>query len=766
MRAGRATSGFSPKVPSPPQNPEPRKARHRFHASVSLLLFFMAIGAVCAGEKQSRNSSPFPSLDGGPESYAKPVEEALKGLARAIGAFQGGQYGAAMEFLPGEEAARRTSLGDYFLYYRGRSNLALERTSEALDSFRALQRSFPSSSLLSDSLYNESQALLKLHNAQSARAVLANPSLPRNAQTFFWQARAEEEARENGKAVELYLRIYTDFATAPQSAQAQERLQVLAPKSISGSAGYRTLLQRADTLLAAGMNKEARLLLSKLSRAAAPDRSAADRRLVLLGAAETNLGKAATVLPYLSKVGNSDPALHAHALYLISTCRRRLKNETAFLQTRDEAVRLYPESPYTERILYSIATYYDVADRSAEARNAYQRLADSFPKGPNAERALWKIALYDYIDKNYEAAWSGFWKYLQAYPTPRSAGAPLFWMGRSCERRGDSAGAALLYRRAAAISKIGYYGRLSAQAESALSRTESGRQPTTLNFQMVAQAVDTIQPSDASIPNPSGVAEQVIERAHQLIFAGLSDLAQSELRWGIRQYPQEKALSLCLSQLYASRDEYDMVFTTLRRAFPDYDARAIEEFPEELWRMLFPFEHWSVVSSQSQKSNVDPNLVLGLIRQESAFNENARSRANARGLMQILPSTGRTLAKQSGVRYTSTRLYRPETNIILGIQHLAAMLRQFGGREELALAAYNAGDSRVEQWMSRFGDVDLAEFVERIPFAETRSYVKQVLTNKAYYAALKPVLSDSTELGKPREREQPRTTPTRTAAKK
>ena len=129
-------------------------------------------------------------------------------------------------------------------------------------------------------------------------------------------------------------------------------------------------------------------------------------------------------------------------------------------------------------------------------------------------------------------------------------------------------------------------------------------------------------------------------------------------------------------------------------------------------------------------------LALGLIRQESAFNENARSKANARGLMQILPSTGRKVARQIKItRYNSQKLFQAETNIILGTRYFAFFLQQYG-KPELALAAYNAGDSRVKRWLKEWGDLDMAEFVEQIPFAETRGYVKQVLSNRARYDVL------------------------------
>lgn len=105
--------------------------------------------------------------------------------------------------------------------------------------------------------------------------------------------------------------------------------------------------------------------------------------------------------------------------------------------------------------------------------------------------------------------------------------------------------------------------------------------------------------------------------------------------------------------------------------------------------------------------------------------------------MQVLPSTGRKVARQAGMaRYEVKKLYRAETNIALGTHYLASLLRHYDGNEELALAAYDAGDARVDRWMRELGTADMAEFVERIPFNETRSYVKQVLTNKAHYGLL------------------------------
>jgi len=104
--------------------------------------------------------------------------------------------------------------------------------------------------------------------------------------------------------------------------------------------------------------------------------------------------------------------------------------------------------------------------------------------------------------------------------------------------------------------------------------------------------------------------------------------------------------------------------------------------------------------------------------------------------MQILPATASRLARQARIpRYNSTKLTQPETNIVLGTRYLATLVRRYG-RIELALAAYNAGETRVDLWLKEFGNVDMPEFVEKIPFSETRGYIKQVISNRALYGLL------------------------------
>jgi soluble lytic murein transglycosylase len=156
------------------------------------------------------------------------------------------------------------------------------------------------------------------------------------------------------------------------------------------------------------------------------------------------------------------------------------------------------------------------------------------------------------------------------------------------------------------------------------------------------------------------------------------------------------------------------------------------------YRLYFPVLERETLIASAKKNGLDPVLVASLIRQESSFNPRATSPAGARGLMQLMPSVGESLAGGQGIApWSAELLYDPATNIKLGTVHLSALVSKYKDPVRV-LAAYNAGESRVEKWSTKAGAADPEVFTERIPFVETRDYVRIVLRNRAYYQALYP----------------------------
>jgi soluble lytic murein transglycosylase len=181
----------------------------------------------------------------------------------------------------------------------------------------------------------------------------------------------------------------------------------------------------------------------------------------------------------------------------------------------------------------------------------------------------------------------------------------------------------------------------------------------------------------------------------------------------------------------------------VKKLAPNPAEYEFSTLPKEVWSLLYPKPYWDLVRRQARASRLDPYLVMGLIRQESTFNPGAISSANARGLMQLLPGTAARVAHRK--RGVGGRIYDPAYNIRLGCAYFAGLLKMFGDSVEQALAAYNAGDSRVTAWLNQRQYSEPAEFAETIPFRETRLYVqavlrdaevyRQLLTGKAQFAA-------------------------------
>ncbi|MDI6732280.1 MAG: transglycosylase SLT domain-containing protein, partial [Candidatus Margulisbacteria bacterium] len=160
---------------------------------------------------------------------------------------------------------------------------------------------------------------------------------------------------------------------------------------------------------------------------------------------------------------------------------------------------------------------------------------------------------------------------------------------------------------------------------------------------------------------------------------------------------------------------------------------------DPLWRKEYPREYFVLVSYKSDVNDIDPYLTLAVIREESRFKPSARSRSNARGLMQIIPSTGRAIAKDLKMKkFRTAKLHDPTTNIDMGTYYLSNLIGRFDGNVYLALAGYNGGPNRIKKYIKTWynGDqeqLDIDEFIESIPVRETRLYVQKVMESYFNY---------------------------------
>jgi soluble lytic murein transglycosylase len=303
------------------------------------------------------------------------------------------------------------------------------------------------------------------------------------------------------------------------------------------------------------------------------------------------------------------------------------------------------------------------------------------------------------------------------------------------ERSGDVAGARACYQKLAAAFENHYYAMLARER----LKTATPATPTAASAAAsgeIAQFVAGIRFSaPAPVATETAAATQTrIERSRLLRAAGLTDLADAELRFGMRTDGQPALLAMELAE---SAEAPHQAMRIMKSTSPEYLNLPVPAAPRKFWELLFPLPYRADVLRNAQQRDLDPYLLAGLIRQESEFNPQAVSRAKAYGLTQIRPATGRQFARTAGVSKVTARvLYQPAANLKIGSSILRSMLDRQGGKLEQTLAAYNAGPHRVVEWMAWSTYREPAEFVESIPFTETRDYVQAVLRNAEMYRRL------------------------------
>jgi soluble lytic murein transglycosylase len=290
-----------------------------------------------------------------------------------------------------------------------------------------------------------------------------------------------------------------------------------------------------------------------------------------------------------------------------------------------------------------------------------------------------------------------------------------YWAARARAARGDADGAAALYREVRAREPLSYYALQSAE------RLRQPYWPIPLrddSSTVDAEAVRTVA--------------RWMYAVDLLRAAGLEDEAAAEVARRVREAGDDRAL---LYPLAESINERGYTSQGIRIALALQQKK--EPVSARFLRILYPLPYRGIIEGEARARGLEPALVAAMIRQESWFNATAVSGPGARGLMQVMPETGRGVAGGMGIQqWNADLLFNPEINVALGTRFLADQMRAYDGSLPSVFAAYNAGPGRIRTW-SRFPEYrDEELFTERIPFTETRDYVKILTRNMALYRGL------------------------------
>jgi len=616
------------------------------------------------------------------------------------------------------------ALSDYTDFLAAKANFEAGNPSAAEALLHGFAGRYPDSIFAGQAPELEAEVLVAMNDATGAQRVLtAAAGTPGANRPGFElaQGKVAYTLGQTSEAERIFKHLLLSHPLSSEAEFARAKLTAMGAESTLTTAELRSL---GDAYYNGGHYEAASEQYHALARAAGLDGTAHNGFAVAAAACDLKLKRLTTA--QAEALPDTPDENGARRLYLLMELARNHDDhaEQQRIVTRMESS--FAQSPWLAEALYSSGNMYLLSRDYVQAVQYYSYLATHFPNYKNASAVHWRAAWLSYRLGLYADAARLCDDQIRLYPSAKETAAALYWRGRLYEsQQSQPSMAAANYRTVLRLYPHFFYAQMARQRLTAL-----GNLPP-----LAAPQLDQMQPAtQPQLDDNFPIDSPHLAKAKLLANAGLNDYIAQE----IAADPDSASWSaLAEAQIYASYGETFRAMRALKRALPTAASQPIRSVPLAYWRILFPEPYWATIQSESAKNNLDPYLVASLIRQESEFNPSAVSHANAYGLMQMLPSVGRAMARQEGMDHFDTfQLLDPETNIRLGTRYLRETMNKFGGVPEYALAAYNAGDERVSTWQAAGPYRGMDEFVESIPFTETRDYVQGILRNEEIYRAI------------------------------
>lgn len=620
---------------------------------------------------------------------------------------------------------------------RARSLFHAGRGDEALEVLAAIAE---------DTSSTRGWAALELANAAAesgavefTRRVLRWVDRPHASRTWELLPRAHLSAGDTAAALDAYLSVARAGEDGPVAVRAWVRagdLRLRRGDTATAARAYRAALDRdsgsaeaAWGVVETGAIDTPEIALRAFRALGGSDREAAaleavERFAELSGSAEglsptlrlararllVAEGRPAEAIVDLRELASSaDGEVAAEALVLWARARRRQGRWGDARRIQDRLVEEQPSSAEAVDVVFHRADdRHDRGDLSGAAAG-YRRAIEMAPALNRAGEARMRLGQVHLTRGELVDAAEVFEGYLAAFPRGRRWEEATYWAAWSRAVDGDPEAARAHTDRLMREQPLSYY--------------------TVLAGRLLGEAFGPQLPPGAPAPRLPWL-EAEMERVEMLREAGLEEAVEARIQALIARVAESDEQLLRLSLELGGRgftlQGIRLGWELRRRGHP---------WDHQLVRAIFPFPYRELVAREAAEWNLDPYFLAALIRQESAFEARARSGAGAVGLMQVIPSTGEAVARRVGpARFSERLLEHPEVNVHLGAAFLAGLKDRFGDRTPLVLVAYNAGPTRARRWERAFPEIeDPVRFTERIPFSETRGYVKSVTRNLALY---------------------------------
>ncbi|MEA3492930.1 MAG: transglycosylase SLT domain-containing protein [Candidatus Margulisiibacteriota bacterium] len=614
-------------------------------------------------------------------------------------------------------------LNDYAYFYIGEAYKNAKYPKYAIQVYRILSKHYKNSILLP-------KALFAIAECQSGQKDHANAiSTLRELIARYPKDRAIPHARyllgENLEKTDKHIaaaRVYRNLdlfhPKSEYSEKALEQLDKLAKKS--SLAGYEAPAATIYNLGTKYFNRRnytrAKEYFSRITKYYKKS-SFYDEANIMLGRTWLRKGKLKRASRYFMKAINLNKDSKPEAMYYLARTYAYMEKFKASIVTLEKIVDKYPNSHTADNALFYIGRYQLYADATKEALAAYEKLVAKYPHSPLFPDVLFKVGNNYYKKKDYKKAYQHFSRALDL-PQDKVTDRLLFWVGKSAEKMGNRDKALAAYRQTIAQFDHSYY---AYRAREILKTKPS----------LVPEVLGTV----GTIDGESEETSYHEKKYRELLALGMGDEAAEEAEFLIEKVPLTKKdkAQIAKYHAYIMKGKFGKpIWFADKKINQAMLSGSLSELEPRLWRFSHPRGFFKYVEKYSKENGLDPYLTYAIIREESRFKSRALSRSWAHGLMQIIPSTGRRICRALGIRYSRWKMYDPRVNIRMGTYYLAQLIKRFDGNVSYAVAGYNGGPVRVQRWIKKYGkNVDIDEFVEDIPFKETRNYVKKVM--KSYY---------------------------------
>lgn len=635
-------------------------------------------------------------------------------------------------------------LADYAVYNMGEAYLNGGNYQAALDAFSAVKTRFPYSRWRESAAFKSSVALIQLGRYDESRMALdrfmqEHPGSSLMPQAGLRIAEAYEKIGDIKVAYNQYKAVWVNHPKSPESQSAAEKMENISSSYVAKTPSEQPFAtikinerySRVCNLLSFGLYregaKELTTIVEEFERkdyAGRPEWFA--EALLKLGGAYFKLREDNKALIALNKLSNeyseySSPKIVEEGAFLAARALQRSGKRVEAASAFDKIISDFPGREVAARGMFRRADMAEGDGDIAKAIQLYQSLYLYSSGSTLADDALWREGWLNYLEKDYKGAYLLFSKLLSEYPGSEFTDTATYWSARTAEKL-------MMFDES-----IGHYSdvinRFPLSYYAAISKGRISDTP-----------VRKVK-SDSYMPKyerkvPDRYVTYHLEKIKTLIDLGFKGDASTELSLAEARCTDKSTL-LEIARLMTSIGEHNKAQRLVTNSLQEFLRDDVGLLESEIWTFAFPAGFRDHVTHNADKNYLNPFLIHAIIKEESAYRPDAISKAGAIGLMQLMPSTGKQISIEAGFNdYTTDFLYRSEVNISLGSSYLKKLVDNSKGKIPLAIASYNAGPNAVSTWVERYGTEEMDVFIERIPYPETRNYVKKVLRSYEIYERL------------------------------